>query len=82
MFEKQEWFSGFLTIAHQRNRSEGWAAHRYKEKFGVWPNKLDKVRGPTNYDIEMFDRHCRIKYAKSMEKANAQVGTPPASQSG
>jgi superfamily II DNA or RNA helicase len=75
MFEKQEWYSGFLTLAHQRNRSEGWAAHRYKEKFGVWPNQLKKERGPTNYDIEMFDRHCRIKFAKSKAKEESAVAS-------
>lgn len=68
MAQKQEWFSGFLTIADQRGKVEGWAAHRYKEKFGVWPNQLKKDRGPVSLDVLSFDKHARIKYAKSKAK--------------
>lgn len=68
MTDKQEWFSGFLWLAKERGRSEGWAAHRYREKFGVWPNPLLKVPRKPSLEVQAFDRHCRIKYAKSKAK--------------
>jgi len=68
MFQKQEWFSGFLTLADQRGKVEGWAAHRYREKFGVWPNQLHKQRGPVSLEVQLFDKHARIKFAKSKAK--------------
>jgi superfamily II DNA or RNA helicase len=75
MQEKQEFYSGMLWIVRERGNSEGAAAHRYREKFGVWPSKLLKVARPPSFEIEQFDRHCRIKFAKSKAKggAGAQV---------
>jgi DNA repair protein RadD len=70
-FDPQEFYSGFLGIAKQRGYSEGWAAHAYKEKFGVWPRNLDNTpKEPTRRVID-YDRHRRIKYAKGREKAQA-----------
>ena len=70
-FDPQEFYSGFLGIAKQRGYSDGWAAHAYKEKFGVWPRNLDNTpKEPTRRVID-YDRHRRIKYAKGREKAQA-----------
>ena len=33
----QKWYSGFLYMAAERGYKDGWAAHKYKEKFGIWP---------------------------------------------
>jgi len=73
MFQKQEWYSGFLTLAEQRQKKHGWAAHRYREKFGVWPNQLQNVPGPVSLEVQMFDRHARIKFAKSKAKEAAHA---------
>jgi len=74
MQEKQDWFSGFLWLCRERGKAEGAAAHRYRDKFGVWPNKLLKVPRPPTLEVMMFEKHCRIKYAKSKEVAGAQAG--------
>ncbi|MBU6232168.1 DEAD/DEAH box helicase family protein [Patescibacteria group bacterium] len=68
MQEKQDWYSGFLWLAQERGRNQGWAAHRYKEKFGVWPNQLKKTASQPSLEIEQYDRHCRIKWAKRQQK--------------
>lgn len=73
MTEKQDFYSGLLWLAQERGRNEGWAAHRYREKFSVWPNKLLKMPRPPSLEVEQFDRHCRIRYAKSQEKARASA---------
>jgi superfamily II DNA or RNA helicase len=73
MFEKQEFYSGLLTLADQRGKVEGWAAHRYRDHFTVWPNQLKKERGPVSLEVQLFDKHARIKYAKSKAKEAAHA---------
>lgn len=68
MFAKQEFYSGMLTLADQRGKVEGWAAHRYREKYQVWPNQLHKQRGPVSLEVQLFDKYARIKFAKSKAK--------------
>jgi superfamily II DNA or RNA helicase len=72
MDDRQAWYSGFLYLAQERGRKEGWAAHRYKEKFGVWPRNLDRDPSPPTREMMKFDRHCRIKFAKSKAVPAAQ----------
>jgi superfamily II DNA or RNA helicase len=71
MSEKQQWYSGFLWICRERGKSEGMAAHRFREKFGVWPRGLRTVAAHPSFEVEQFDRHRRIAWAKSQEKAKA-----------
>jgi superfamily II DNA or RNA helicase len=37
MDEKREWYAQLVLYGRRKNYREGWAAHKYKEKFGVWP---------------------------------------------
>jgi DNA repair protein RadD len=41
--EEQVFYSGLLDFAQVRGFKEGWAAWKFKERFGVFPRKLDKV---------------------------------------
>jgi superfamily II DNA or RNA helicase len=41
--EEQAFYSGLLDFAQRRGFKEGWAANKFREKFGVWPNRLNKV---------------------------------------
>jgi len=67
MQEKQEWFSGLLWIYQKRGSKnpEGAAAHRYREKFGVWPNKMERTARQPSLEVQIYERHGRIKYARS-----------------
>lgn len=38
--EKQQFWSELLWVVKDRGYKEGWAAHKYKERFGVWPRGL------------------------------------------
>lgn len=67
--DKQAWYSGFLAIAQERGHSEGWAAYRYKEKFGVWPRGVERVPRKPTPEMVKYDRHLRIRYIKGREKA-------------
>lgn len=68
--EKQEFYSGFLYLASERGHSEGWAAHAYKAKFGVWPRGLMKELVEPTYAVRKYDQHRRIAWVKSRQKAS------------
>lgn len=69
--EKASWRGQILWAAQARGRSEGWAAHRYKEKFGVWPNdprvKYARPRVATQ-DVLRWLKSRDIAYSKGKKK--------------
>jgi superfamily II DNA or RNA helicase len=69
--ERQEFYAGLLHIALERGHKLGAAAHRYREKFGTWPPGSKPEPSPPTPEVQAWDRHCRIRYAKSMQKAKA-----------
>lgn len=69
--ERQKFFSGLLTIAEQRQRKHGWAAHAYREKFGDWPDGLAKTLGPIPEEVARFVKAKDIRYAKGLAKGRA-----------
>jgi superfamily II DNA or RNA helicase len=66
--EKQSFYSGLLGYADNKGYSQGWASHKYKEKFGVWPNAMNKVKTKPTEIVLNYIRHINIKYAKSKER--------------
>lgn len=64
---RAEWYGGLLWIARERGYSEGWAAHRYKAKFGNWPNGLPKAAMQPKPEVVRFEKYLRIRYAKAKE---------------
>lgn len=69
--DKQEFFSGLLGYAKNKGYSDGWASHKYREKFGVWPNHMERTRTNPNVDVLNYITYCNIKYAKSKQKQAA-----------
>ena len=65
--DRQAFYSGFLGLALERNHSEGWAAYRYKAKFGVWPNGLRKEPSTPTNAVRQYDKYMRIKYVKGKQ---------------
>ncbi len=64
---RQSWYGGFLWIAKERGYNEGWAAHKYKQKFGDWPNNLSKIATPPVAEVLRYEKHLRIRYAMSKQ---------------
>jgi hypothetical protein len=56
---KQKWFSALLKLAHDKGRGRGWAAHRFREKFGHWPDDLSDDFAPMFPAVAMFLRDRR-----------------------
>jgi DNA repair protein RadD len=63
-------FLGELQLyAEQKSYKSGWAANQYREKFGVWPNKIQPVRalmvGSATHDWILSRQ---IRWAKKQDK--------------
>jgi len=67
--EKQEFYSGLIQIAVERGRADGWVAHTYREKFGVWPKGLDRVRTEPTDEVRRFVKAKDIRFAKRRRAA-------------
>lgn len=61
--DKQEFWSGFLYLAEQHGRKQGWAAYRFKERFGIWPRGLMDNPSPPSVAVRNFDASRRIAWA-------------------
>ena len=69
---KQTFWEELLLWAHTRGYKQGWAAHAYRARLGVWPKGLIDKRAPgITAETEAWIRHYNIRKAKAREKANA-----------
>lgn len=41
---KSEWLGELKHYAETRGFKDGWVSHKYRAKFGVWPNKIEPKR--------------------------------------
>lgn len=81
--EKQSVWSQLLYVVRERGYKEGFAAHKFKEKFGVWPRGLADVEVEPTPKLMNWLRSRQIRYAKSrMKKTPAEFAVaheqPPA----
>ena len=72
--EKERWFSELLVYGSSRGYSEGWAKHKYREKFGVWPNRIQQNHNVVELsrDVEGFIKHQAIKWRMRNERLNGK----------
>jgi DNA repair protein RadD len=68
--QKHEFHAMLAHIAQERGYKAGWAAYKYKERFGHWPVSRYVIPIKPNAEVIAWERHCRIKYAKAMGAAN------------
>lgn len=63
---KQKWYSMLLCHAEGKNfnNAKGWTAHKYREKFGVWPQGLHANLVTPDSEVRGYITHLNIKYAK------------------
>ena len=68
--EEKRIFYGMLEYERRmRHYQPGWTAHKYRVKFGVWPQGL-KDQGPVQPNASFFNwiRYQNIKYHKGKAK--------------
>lgn len=66
---KSEVFGQLLFYARTRGFKPGWASHAYKQKFGVWPNKI--TPSPARHvdeDVDRYIKYLRIKGIKGVRR--------------
>jgi len=63
--DRLEFWAGLRYYAVQRGYARGWAAHKYREKFGAWPNGLDFVApSPPSTAMASWIRSRQIAFAR------------------
>lgn len=75
MFEKQEWYAQLRGWQIDKGKSDGWLAHAYKDKFGVWPRDMKNVLPmKVGGEVRNFITAKSIRYAKGMQAKQRRVG--------
>lgn len=70
--DKQRFIAGLRAYAGEHGYAAGWVAHKYKERFGVWPNDSRvKSVAASAYDAELsrWLRSQQIRWAKRKQAA-------------
>lgn len=70
---KQSWWSQILYYQRTRSMqgkpvSDGWCAHTYKQKFGVWPRGLHRTPKEMTPEVSNFIKSKNIAFAKAKQK--------------
>ena len=71
--DKSTWYSGLLTHARKKGFSDGWAAHKYRAKFGVWPRSVEIKIGEIPLEVENWitSENIRFGYKNTKWKKTA-----------
>jgi hypothetical protein len=65
------WHAMLTHIGSARGYKPGWAAHKYREKFGTWPAIRNISPLPPSLEVRSWVRSRDIAYAKGRQKAGA-----------
>lgn len=64
--EKTIFFGGLKAYGRKNAYADGWASHKYKSKFGVWPNNFKNApMVEPSAEVLGYIKHLNIKRAKS-----------------
>jgi DNA repair protein RadD len=69
--EQLQFYRQLLYIAMERGYQRGWAAHKFKEKFGAWPAFRSADPMPPDHAVRSWVRSRQIAYAKALAKQGA-----------
>jgi len=69
--QRQEWYGQLVHICRERGYKPGWAAQKFKAKFGSWPNGLHEVAVPPTLEVQKWIRSEQIRWAKGRDKVAA-----------
>lgn len=68
--DKSSWMGQLLQFAKEHGYQEGWAAHKYRSKFGVWPRGVDRKPRPVSQEVYNFITSEKIAWRKSVDSQN------------
>lgn len=69
--DRQSFYSQILHYARSKGFKDGWAAHKYKEKFGVFPRGLSDKAEPPTLATQGWIKSRAIAFAKSKARIAA-----------
>jgi len=78
---KAQWLGELMYYAKTRGFKEGWAKHKYRAKFGVWPNKIQpsRVDGMSD-EVNRFIKSQNIRQAYARMKYDSADNSQPIRQ--
>src|SRR5882672_7220490 len=59
--EKQLFYSQLLGHCRNRGYKDGWAANKYREKFGVWPRGMSDVATEVSFEVAQWIKAGQIR---------------------
>jgi DNA repair protein RadD len=68
---KQLFYRQLLFIADEKRFDRGWAAHKFREKFGAWPPRGYAEPMPPDASVRSWVKSRQIAWAKAQEKQRA-----------
>ena len=69
--EQMRWHAMLVSYAKQRGYKPGWAAYKFKGKFGHWPPRIQPPAIEPSREVLSWIRSRNIASAKSRQKAGA-----------
>ena len=66
---KRKWLAELKFVCEAKAYSSGWAAHKFKEKFGSWPTNINVEPAPASLEVQRWLRSRQIAWAKSRAAA-------------
>jgi DNA repair protein RadD len=70
--EKQRFYGELIFYARTRGFKASWAMHKYRTKFGVWPNKVNPAPcEEVSEKVSKWIQYQNIRWAKGKGKASA-----------
>ena len=73
--DKREWYAGLLWHTERKGFKRGWANHKFKEKFGDWPNFRSVTPTAPTQEVSNWLKYQQIKWAKSQNKTKKQISS-------
>ena len=79
--EEQAFYSGLIDFGQRRGWKPGWAKNKFKERFGVWPVKLEETPMTPRKAVRDFIRESQKKWYEQQKLSKAKE-TASATQAG
>lgn len=71
VMDNKQFYAELLYYSKEKGYKDGWAANKYKEKFGVFPRSIPKEIAPTTLPTMKWIQSRNIAYAKSKRRQSA-----------
>jgi hypothetical protein len=71
--DKGNFYAQLLYYCKQKGYNEGWASHKFKEKFGHFPHSKQVIPVATGKEVMNWIMHLNIKMARSKKFNNVSA---------